>query len=501
MNDAPASSTSLKRMSSGIDGLDLILHGGFFRGGIYIVAGDPGAGKTILANQVCFHAVRTGEQVLYITLLAENHSRMFAHLQSLVFFDPVPIGETLHYFSGYGALRNDGLIGLSQFLRQAIRQHHASLVVIDGLEAVVELAESSIALKRFIHELHVYIEAMNCTLLLLAQLNPDESAPLQIMADGVIELQDRQHRLRAVRELSVQKMRGSSYLRGRHLFSIDHRGIVVHPRTEVVLGTQSVSGDEARRRLSTGIARLDEMLEGGLLSHSTTMLLGTAGSGKTILGLHTLAAGARQGEPGLYFGSAERPQRLAEKATRLGLEFDTLIEQGTLEVLWQPTGEDILDVLAERVLAAVQRRHVRRLFIDGIEGFQTAAYPDRLPTFFAALLNELSTRNVTTLISVEMPQLFGPTVEFPEQSVPTNIDNIFFLRYVELHSQLYRLISILKVRDSGYDPAIREFKITDQGLEVAATFESAEAILTGLARPSASNPGFGTPGKSTRRTS
>lgn len=501
MNDAPASSASLKRMSSGIDGLDLILRGGFFRGGIYIVAGDPGAGKTILANQVCFHGVRSGEQVLYITLLAENHSRMFAHLQSLAFFDPAPIGERLHYFSGYGALRTDGLLGLSQFLRQAIRQHQASLVVIDGLETVVELAESPIALKRFIHELHVYMEAMSCTLLLLAQLNPDESAPLQIMADGVIELQDRPHELRAVRELCVQKLRGSSYLRGRHLFSIDERGIVVHPRTESVLSTQPPTIPELRRTLSTGIPRLDEMLEGGLLSQSSTMLLGTPGSGKTVLGLHMLAAGAQQGEPGLYFGSSERPQWLAQKAMRFGLSLDTWIEQGLLEVLWQPPSEDILDVLAERLLAAVQRRGVRRLFIDGIEAFRAAVYTERLPTFFSALLNELSVRDVTTLIAVEMPQLFGPTVEFPAQSVPANIDNIFFLRYVELHSQLYRLISILKVRDSGYDPAIREFKITDQGLEVAATFESAEAILTGLARPSASNPGPITPGGATRRKS
>lgn len=487
MSDAPRLPAPLERMLTGIDGLDVVLRGGLPRGGIYVIVGNPGAGKTILANQISFERVRAGEKVLYITLLAENHSRIFAHLQSLAFFDSMPIGDSLLYFSGYGALRNDGLSGLAQFLRQVIRQHRASLVVIDGLETAIELADSPVALKRFIHELHVYIEAMDCTMLLLAQLNPSESTPIYMVVDGLIELHDREHALRAVRELSVHKLRGSNYLRGRHLFVIDERGVVVHPRTEAILTRQPSNDTPSSDRVSTGVPGLDEMLEGGLFSASTTMLLGTPGSGKTVLGLHALAAGAAVGETGLYFGGQERPGQLVKKAIRLGLPFDRMMEQGLIEVMWQPPIEDIVDVLAERLLAAVRQREVRRLFIDGLTAFEGTVYPERLPAFFAALLSELSAYSVTTIIAIEMPQLFGPTVEFPEHKFSADIDNLLFLRYVELRSQLYRLISILKVRDSGYDPAIREFKITDQGLQVASTFDSAEAILTGLARPTTSN--------------
>jgi circadian clock protein KaiC len=501
MSDAALYAGPLERIATGIDGLDVILHGGFLRGGIYMVSGDPGSGKTIFANQMCFHHVRAGERVLYITLLAENHSRIFSNLRELAFFDPGPIGETLLYFSGYGALRNDGLSGLSNFLRQSIRQYRASLVVIDGLETAVDVAESSLALKRFIHELHVYVEAMNATLILLAQLDPNVCPPIHAMADGVIELYDRQHDLRAVRELTVQKLRGSDYVRGRHLFNINARGIVVHPRTEALPASTTATGAHSLERLQTGVVRLDEMLEGGLLPESTTMLLGTPGSGKTVLGLHVLAAGARAGEQGLYFGSTEKPARLVQKATRIGLSFDGWVEQGLIEVVWQPPREPILDVLAERVLDAVRRRGVRRLFIDGIDAFEAAVYPERLPAFFAALTNQLNMLGVTTVIAVEMRELFGPTVEFPSQNFSANIDNIIFLRYVELRSQLYRLLSILKIRDSGYDPAIREFKITDQGLDVAATFESAEAILTGLARPLPADAGLITPNKRPRRSS
>lgn len=482
MSNTPRGSYSLERMSSGIEGLDRVLYGGLPRGGVYLVAGHAGAGKTILANQIAFARVRAGERVLYITLLAENHSRLFSNLQSFGFFDPAPIGEDLLYFSGYGALSNDGLNGLALFLRQSIRQYGASLVVLDGLETAVELAESPIALKRFIHELHVYIEALNCTVLLLTQSSPDRSSPIQLVADGVIDLCDREHGLRAVRELIVQKLRGSAVLRGRHLFTIDQRGVVVHPRTEVVLSAADRGPTEVRR-LSTGVPRLDTMLYGGLRSASTTMLLGTHGSGKTILGLHVLAAGAAVGEVGLYFGSSERPEQLADKATRLGLSFDQLIQQRLIEVLWQPDREDILDVLAERLLTRVRERRVRRLFIDGLSAFQSAVYPERLPAFFAALTNQLSAQDVTTLIAVEMPQFFGPVVEYPQQQLSADINNVILLRYVELRSQLYRLISILKVRDSAYDPSIREFKITEQGLDVAESFASAEAILTGLARP------------------
>jgi circadian clock protein KaiC len=237
---------------------------------------------------------------------------------------------------------------------------------------------------------------------------------------------------------------------------------------------------------SMGIARLEEMMQGGVPAGSTTLLLGASGTGKTLLGSHFLLAGAAQGEPGLYFGFHETPSRLERKLAHFGLDITSAHAQGHLEVLWQSPLQSILDVPAERLLEATRRGRVQRLFIDGVGGFLRAvAAAERLDLFLTALLSELQALEVTTICSVELPALFSPTLELPQaiSGIADLADNLLFLRYVELESQLYRLISILKMRESGYDTAIREFRITDQGIDVAPTFVSAQAILTGVALP------------------
>jgi circadian clock protein KaiC len=488
MPDSSRQTQSLERIPSGIPGLDTVLQGGFLQGGLYLVMGRPGAGKTILGNQISFNHVATGGHVLYVTLLAESHARMLAHLQSLQFYDPAPIANSLYYVSGYRVLEESGLDGLLEMLRRLIRDNRASLLVLDGLVTAESVAGSDLLFKRFIHELQVFIEVVNCTTLLLTQLDPHIPHPEHTMVDGLVELSDNRVGLRAVRELEVRKFRGSGYLRGRHIFEINDSGIVIHPRTEALLAVPTNIASEVYPKFNFGIPRMDEMLHGGVISGSTTMLLGAPGSGKTLLGLHFLAAGAERQQSGLYFGFYETPPRLIGKANKVGLDFGKSVNNGAIEVIWQPIVEDSLDVLAERLLEAVTRRQVQRLFVDGITAFvQTATYSERLGPFFTALANELRGRNVTTIFSVETRMLFSPTVEVPIEGMSAIIENIILLRYVELRSQLYRLISIMKVREDSYDATIREFKITDSGIDVAATFDSAEAILTGIARPYASS--------------
>jgi circadian clock protein KaiC len=455
------------------------------RGGIYILMGRPGTGKTILGNQICFNIVAAGGRAIYVTLLAETHARMLVHLQSLHFFTSAPIASSLHYFSGYRELEQGGLSSLLDLLRRLIRDHRPTALVLDGLAAAQTMSASDSAFKHFIHELHVFGEASGCTMFLLTQVSDSGSQPEHTIVDGLIELSDNMVGARAVRELLVRKFRGSSHLRGRHFFDITEAGIVVYPRTEAALTLPSEIAAPARQRLPFGIARLDEMLAGGLLANSTTLAMGPSGSGKTTLGLHFLAAGAARGEPGLCFGFFETPPRLIDRADRLGLDFSGQIERGLLGIIWQPALENLLDELTERMLAAVRQRGARRLFVDGFNAFQESAiYPDRIGRYMSALTNELRARDVTTIFTFETPKLFGPTLDVPAAGISEIVDNLIYLRYFELRSQLYRMISVLEARDTAHDTAIREFAITDRGIDVAATFESAEAILTGIGRPS-----------------
>src|SRR5712691_834313 len=180
----------IKRLASGIAGLDVILKGGFFEGGIYLIMGQPGTGKTILGNQICFNHVAAGGRVVYVTLLAETHARMMVHLQSLDFFTTEPIADSLYYVSGYRVLAQSGLDGLLELLRRVVRDHSASLLVIHGLITAQTVAEDDLAFKRLIREMQVYIEVVGCTTFLLTQRDPDNLHPEHTMVDGLIELID-----------------------------------------------------------------------------------------------------------------------------------------------------------------------------------------------------------------------------------------------------------------------------------------------------------------------
>jgi circadian clock protein KaiC len=299
----------------------------------------------------------------------------------------------------------------------------------------------------------------------------------------VVALSSHRVNVRSIREIEIWKLRGSAYVEGRHFCTITAAGITVYPRTEVVLDGAAFDVSTERGRRSFGITHLDTMLQGGVLPGSTTLVVGPAGSGKTLLGLHFLTAGAQAGERGLYVGLYEPPPDLIAKADKVGLELGRWATSGQIVLHWQPVIENSLDIVVAQLLHTIKQQGIQRVFIDGLQGLHAmTVYPERLNRFLTALSNELRLQQLTTIYTIEIRDLLSPTVVLPIEGVSALADNMMLLRQVELRSQLYRLISILKVRASDYDTAIREFQITNQGIEVATTFESADAILTGIAR-------------------
>ncbi len=471
----------LKRVASGVAGLDDVLHGGLFQGGLYVIMGVPGAGKTILSTQIAFHQIAAGGRAIYVTLLSETHTRMLAYLQTLRFFDPSVIPEQLSFFSGYGPLRDAGLEGLLDFLLDVLLAHAPTLLILDGLMNVEATSASDMAFRHFLQALYIAAESHHCTTLLLTHANEAvKHPPAHTIADGVLELNVACLGLRSVRELEVWKLRGSDFLPGRHAFAITEAGLVVYPRAEVALTAPPAIVDAAAEVCRLGIPQLDSMLRGGVAAHTTTLVLGPTGSGKTILGLQFLATGVQAGETGCYFGFYEQPAPLIAKGDATGLALSQAVAQEQLVIVWQPLSETNLDMLAARLLATVAQRQVRRLFIDDLTAFSTmTTHPERISLFFAVLGNELRARGVTTLVAVELHKGFDRAITMPTETVSALMDNILVLRVVEMRSQLHRLIAVLKVRERDYDHGLREFRITAHGIDVARTAESATALLRG----------------------
>ncbi|WP_224247715.1 ATPase domain-containing protein [Hyalangium gracile] len=485
MSEAQLPDESARRVPSGLHGLDTLLRGGWLHGGTYIITGSPGTGKTILGNQFCFSAVATGGKAVFITVLAESHGRMVKHLEPMRFFQRESVGKSLHYISGYATLKAEGLSGLSRLIFRAVREHEATVLVVDGLAAVEERAESRLAFREFLHSLCVHNSLAGCTSLMLTGMQENPADPQFAMVDGVVVLSAELLGLKSVRGIEVQKFRGGAQLSGKHTFDITDDGLCIYPRTEALYTGQPDVVPDPQQRLPFGIPGLDQMVGGGMVAYSSTLVFGSPGAGKTLLGLHFLGEGARRGEQCLYYGFTETGPRLIMKMSKVGLDLEPLVAKGRLRLEARVAVETLPDALVQDLLGLVDKHRPQRLFIDGMEPFLKSESIDhqRASRFITAVTNELRARKVTVMMTQQTNNLFGSELNVRLEGVEAIIDNVIFLRFVEMRSQLYRMLSVMKMRESDNDPALRLFSISSRGIHVEDTFESAEAVLTGQARP------------------
>lgn len=468
------------RHTTGIAGLDEIVQGGLWSGSVYIIRGTPGAGKTIFANQICHHWANKQERCLYITLLSESHDRLIENLQNLAFFSPQSLSR-IHYQSGFHTLENEGLTGILRLLIEETKRYQSCLIVLDGLFVLQEQVNSERDFRLFMNQLQNLAHVAGSTMLLLTNSDRGTGSPEYTMVDGWLELAVQPLDYRVSRYLQVHKLRGSGFIDGQHALSITDAGVQVFPRLERAAGQHpaSISSPE---KLPTGIAGLDEMFDGGLRKGSSTLLVGATGVGKTAFGLHFLSL-ASAAEPGLFFGFYEGRDDLIEKARVLGIcDLEQALDAGTVTFIWHPPSEHLLDELAYKLARAVRETGAKRLFLDGIDALRQASlHPDRMSRFISALNNLLRNEGVTSLFTLETPELIGGEARVQFTSVSAIAQNIVLLRYAELDSQIFRTLSIIKARTSQFDNRIRKFEITESGVRLAGPFHRAGDLLTGHA--------------------
>lgn len=478
---------TVERRATGITGLDEVLQGGLILGGSLLVLGEPGTGKTTLGNQLAYNFAAAGATTLIVTLVAEAHDRMLLHLGGFSFFAPEQVGQRVRYFTLVDEFAQHGLSGGLAALRQLVRDQGASLLIVDGASRFEDFATSRPEYRRLSAELHAQLALMGCTVVLLAQPSVEGDAlhTLGTHVDGIMLLEDRIVGRHPARMLRVLKLRGSDSLRGNHEFAITGAGVEVYPRLEAALVPTRAARRGRQKRHPLGISGLDAMLAGGVLTGSTTLIVGPPGIGKTTIGLHFISEGAHRNARTLIAGFQEPPERLVAKADGLGLALSGQVEANRVQMLWEPSPDRPLDAWAGQLLAVVAEHRPECLLIDALTDVaRLGTAPDRLPAFFTALSHALGTFGVTTLLTAEVPTVEGTALDVPLPETTATLDNVILLRYVEPRSRLHRLVSVLRVRESGFDPGVREFIITDRGIEVDASTETAEAILSDADGPS-----------------
>jgi len=470
-------------LQTGVPNLDLILGGGIPEGDVLLVVGPAGSGKTTLVFQMAFHVASSGGKALYASTLSEPPTRLLRHLRGFSFFDESLIGQRLFLVSTYPTIKQ-GLERVADALIQAVKEDQATLVIIDGLMAIRDLHPDTPELRSFIYELGATLSTLGCTVLLTsseAERPGGEPLPEFTMADGILELSRQDIGTRTVRTVRSAKMRGLPNLLGLHSMQITSHGVTVYPRIESVFQPADIGmGPE---RLPIGLPELDEMMRGGPLQGSVTLLAGALGTGKTLSCLHFIHEGARRGERGLIVGFRENARQLLDKARSFGLDLESAVKEGLVVIIHRPPVDLDIDQITWDIWCQVQRFSPRRLALDSIADLEAALFDQRRQRgYMVALAGSLRSRGVTALMTMEVAQAVGPELDFSDTPLAVLFENLLLYRSVEFRGELYRILSVTKMRDSDYDHSIRQYTITENGLKVLTRTETAEGVLMGIAR-------------------
>ncbi|GAC1472009.1 MAG: ATPase domain-containing protein [Chloroflexota bacterium] len=476
-------------LGTGVRNLDRVLGGGIRARSLTMIMGAPGAGKTMLAQQVAFHAAEHNHAALYLTGYSETHDKLLENSRGLSFFNPASVGREIQFLSLAELLR-EGPAETEEAIVDAARTHAARLVVLDGFRSMRRFLAGDQEIAHFMYSLGAKLALLGATTLTCLEGDPLASShdPELTVCDTILSLRREVHGAQERRLLEVLKVRGAAPLAGLHPYTIDNDGITVYPRWESIVVPQEPpwSGE----RFGFGIPGFDDMLGGGLTAQTTTLVAGSPGVGKTLLGLHFLSA-AQAEQPALYVGFTEDRAQLHQRSRVFGLHLEEAEAAGQLRLAILPGYDLEADRIAAFIAQDVERRGVRRLMIDSLaEVERGVADPQRRADFLSALVTYLRNQNVTTYITLDINTILSPTLEFTNTPLSILAENLIVLRYAEYGNRLHQLLSVLKMRFSDYDPSLHEYRIrTGHGIELLGPAPAAVGLLPGIVQPVAGDLG------------
>jgi len=469
---------------TGVPGLDDILLGGLAVGRIFLLEGSPGTGKTTMALSFLLQGEAAGERGLYITLSetaqelragAESHGWKLG--EGIEIFEVVPPESALDSDQHQSLLYSSDLeLGeTTRVIFEAVERTKASRVVVDSLSEIRLLAQSSLRYRRQILALKHYFARHGSTVLLLDDLTADTlDKTVHSVAAGVIRLEEMTPDYGAERRrLRVIKYRAQSFRGGFHDFVIRHGGARVFPR----LVAAEHRSDFTRNRVTSGIAGLDGLLGGGIEQGSSTLLLGPAGAGKSLITLQFVAQAIRSGGKAAMFIFDEELGLLFDRAKPLGFDLAAMRDTGRLLITQLDAAELSPGEFSQKVRDAVQDGEVRTVVIDSLNGYQAAMPQENsLILHMHELLQYCNRRGVSTFLTVAQHGMVG------DMKTPVDVtylaDAVILLRFFEAEGSVRRAMSVIKKRTGKHEDTIREFWIND-GLHVGEPLAHFHGILRG----------------------
>jgi circadian clock protein KaiC len=472
-------------ISTGNPGLDDILGGGFDAERVYLLEGRPGTGKTTLALQFLLEGVRQGERCLYVTLSESERelrgvvARHGWTLAGIDVFELVPPEASLDPDQEL-TLFHPAEMELSETTKKILDRVVAinpKRVVFDSLSEMRLLSQNSLRYRRQILALKSFFAGRRCTVMLLDDMSSsDHDVQLHSIANGVITLEQLSLDYGAERRrVRVVKMRGMKYRGGYHDFTIETGGLAIYPRLVAAEHHEAFLGEPT----STGSAELDALLGGGIERGASLLLIGGAGVGKSSIALTYAVAAAARDEAVAVFAFDEGLGTVFARARGLGMPLESHVDSGRICVQQIDPAEMSPGEFAHMVRHSVQQNGVRVVIIDSLNGYMNAMPEERfLVLQMHELLSTLNQLGVVTILVLAQHGSMGP------MQTPLDIsylsDAVLMLRYFEAEGRVRRAISVVKKRSGAHEDAIREFRLTAQGVKVGPPLTEFHGILTGV---------------------
>jgi circadian clock protein KaiC len=470
---------TIRRLATGVPGLDVVLGGGLPEFSFTVLAGAPGSGKTTLAHQMMFALASAEHPALYFTVLGEPPLKMLRYQQQFDFFDNRKVGKSIRFINLSDETAAGDLQKVLTRIASEVVEHRPSFVFVDSFRSVIVANrgadKSALSLQQFLQQLGMMMTSWQATTFLIGEYTSDHDPDsVFTVADGLIWLRQSVQRNSVVRKMEVSKMRGQHTLAGLHTFRMDAEGL------HVFSAMQATQADTAglsplENRVTMGVPGLDDMMGGGLPRGYSLLIAGPSGSGKSILAAQFLVEGGRLGETGVIAAFEQRP------TLSRGRALADLIASERVKVVDTRSDSLSVDEIAMMLVAEVRRSKATRLVIDSLSGFELALAPtfrDDYRESLSRLVSALASTGVTVLMTSELEDRYDD-LRFSPYGTAFLTDAIIVQRYVEIDSCLLRAMAVVKVRASAHSNELRRFQIGDEGIRLDEPLKTYEGLLSG----------------------